>query len=117
MRDENSASFGSDRQNAGIGNPCKSRRVRGQEIDRRFPSQTSGDDGVMEAGVREEADHALPSRRLQWSRTLELFFQIGRRWMSVAERIFQALASREILVNFVSLSQIEGDGAVDLLQS
>jgi len=72
---KNAALLGGDRQNIRIRNSVKLRKVCGQEIDRGFPSQTPGHDCVMEAGIRQEADHSSASlRRPLTLRALQLFF-------------------------------------------
>src|SRR5258708_36777686 len=63
-------------------------------------------------------DHQSTLVRLRLtSRALQLLFQIRRRWVPFAERILRTLADRYVVVHLVLVSQIEGDGAVDLLQA
>src|ERR1700732_2363530 len=72
----------------------------------------------METGVRQEADHASARRGLQLAPSaLQLLLQFSRRRMRFAERILHALAGRDVVVHFVLVSQVEGDRAVDLLET
>ena len=49
-------------QNLGVGNSFQPGLMRRKKIDCRFTAETPGDDGIVETGIRQEADHpsALP---------------------------------------------------------
>jgi len=69
----------------------------------------------MKTGVRQEADHALSRMQLA-PRALYLLFQIRGRSMRFGESILFAFTRREVLVHLHLVAQVEGDGALHLLQ-
>ena len=83
------------------------RGVCGHKVDCGFTSRAAGDAGVMEAGIRQKADHALPRVLLA---SCTLLFQIGGGGMRFAERILLAVSSRQVHVHLRAMAKIEGDG-------
>jgi hypothetical protein len=84
---------------------------------RRLASCTAGDDGVVEAGVRQKADHGDIAIAVGAARGSASLSDQRERDGRLAERILLALTSRDILVDLGPMPQVKGDGAVDLLQS
>lgn len=91
------------------------RGVCGEEVDRGFTPHAAGDDGVTEVHVRQKADHAL-SRLWLPARPRQLVFQIDGDGMRFAARILLAFSIRQILVHVRAVAEVEGNGAVNLLQ-
>ena len=57
MGDENAALGGGDPKYVWIAHSVELCAVCGEEVDRRFAPGAAGDDRVVEAGVRQKADH------------------------------------------------------------
>src|ERR1039457_6058778 len=73
---------------------------------------------MVEAGIRQEADHASASSRLQLlPHAFELLFKIGRRRMRRAVCILLALALRYVAFDFALVAQVEGNRSIHLLQA
>ena len=74
-------------KNSSFAYPCSSVFIRGQFcFCISWPPQTAGDDPLVEIGVRQEADHPSGAARQQLlPRALQLFFEVGRRWMRLRE--------------------------------
>src|ERR1039458_4395956 len=91
---------------SGSGTPC------------RLAAQTTANDGMVEAGIRQEADHASASSRLQLlPHAFELLFEIGRSRMRRAVCILLALALRYVAFHFALVAQVESNCAINLLQA
>ena len=74
---KNAVGLCGDRQDVTVRDPFEPRDVCGQKIDGRFPSHTPRNDGVVEAGVRQEADRASARRPVQLaSYAIQLLLQI-----------------------------------------
>jgi hypothetical protein len=50
-------------QHFGVGDSFQSGLMCRKKIDRRFTPETPSDDGIVEAGIRQEADHPSASSR------------------------------------------------------
>ena len=68
VSDENATLRGGDRQHLRVTHTMQFRGMCREEVNRRFASCAAGDDRVTEAGVRQEADHALPRRQADVAR-------------------------------------------------
>lgn len=78
--------------------PSRPASFADKEVHRWLAAQATTDDGVVEAGVSQEADHASASACLQLlAHARKVFADIGRRRMHCGVGIFLALALRYVV--------------------
>ena len=83
-----------------------------------LPTETPGDDRIVETDIRQEADHpSASSRDGLLSHALERLFNLGRRWMGIGESILLALAFRNVPFHLFPTSKVKGDRAINLIEA
>lgn len=115
--DKNSILCRSQRQDFGVGDSFQTGLVRRHKIKSRFVAPTTFDDGVVEVGIRQKADHpsASPRRHLP-PHALELLLDVGRGRMGRNVGVLSEFTFRNHLLHFIFVAPVEGDRAIDLIQ-
>jgi len=116
--DENPISRGSQSKNIGVLNSLQPGLMRRLKVHRWLTTPTATHDAVVDARIRQIADHPSASPRQHLPpHALKLLFDFGRSWVCPRIFVFHPPAFNQVFFNFLFVAQIERDCAVDLLKA
>jgi hypothetical protein len=116
-RDKNPILLGGESEHLSVGKPFQPGLVCRKKIDCRLTPETPADDRMVEARIREEADHPLASSQAGLPQTLKRHGDFRRCWMGSSESILCPLTFRTVPFYFFLTSKIEGNCSINLFEA